>query len=671
VLGKPGAGKTTLLRHIVMREIQNQSGMDRLPIFVSLHEVANRKLTIMDGMEREFAKAGLTGSEFLIHLLQSGQAFVLFDGLDEVGSSDISQIVQEIMDICARFPNSKFVVTCRTAAYSSWLETFVDVEIADFSPNQVQTFVTNWFSEMPTHAETCWRDIKDRPNIFQLATTPLLLALVCISYEANASIADTRADLYRDAIDVLLRKWDSSRLINREQRYKALSPSRKEALLSFLAARMFHDERYFFTYAAARDAVSSYVLHLEDINEDDAREDAAAMLDAIESQHGILVTRAKGVYSFAHLTFQEYFTAVFLSRSTDEMRDGIVEKHLEVPSWREVLILIAHLLSSADNYVVAMLKRLASLGLDSAIYRGLVAQMQILHAEEPTLESVFREPRGRRPIVASSKDRYLAKEILDRILVVTPRPKVVVISARDVFVDCLVGQEIRGVSPVLRSLTDEEMRQAGKFRKNDPLRAMAEYRAEVGEFPKDRAETEKIIDALLEIVQSFGFNDVDLRLPISERMVGRSCDKLVSWYAELDAEAGAQVQACLPNVPFANVVRHVSVHFHDVFRELKESYDKEETVDSRRETASPVGDDLGPVDAVVSLKPFLVADDYRPPSSLLCGAAVLAEILSTSVFLRKEVRHAALAMLRKFPFERPPSRDPPPDGPVAGVSSAA
>ena len=38
-----------------------------------------------------------------------------------------------------------------------------------------------------------------------------------------------------------------------------------------------------------------------------------AVLKAIEAQHGIFSQRAQRIYSFAHLTFQEYFTAQYIA----------------------------------------------------------------------------------------------------------------------------------------------------------------------------------------------------------------------------------------------------------------------------------------------------------------------------------------------------------------------
>ena len=73
------------------------------------------------------------------------------------------------------------------------------------------------------------------------------------------------------------------------------------------------------------------------------------MLSAIEGNYGILVECAKRVWSFAHLTFQEYFTAAYIFTMGDESRKNLVQQYFEAPKWREVFILLANLLPTADE----------------------------------------------------------------------------------------------------------------------------------------------------------------------------------------------------------------------------------------------------------------------------------------------------------------------------------
>ena len=77
--------------------------------------------------------------------------------------------------------------------------------------------------------------------------------------------------------------------------------------------------------------------------------DSEAVLKSIEAQHGLLVERARGIYSFSHLTFQEYFAArkVFISCNPYSMEDKILNSlasRITEKRWREVFFLVVGLL---------------------------------------------------------------------------------------------------------------------------------------------------------------------------------------------------------------------------------------------------------------------------------------------------------------------------------------
>lgn len=77
------------------------------------------------------------------------------------------------------------------------------------------------------------------------------------------------------------------------------------------------------------------------------------MLKAIEAQHSLFVERAKDIYSFSHLTFQEYFTAIYLEQNQSRgALTRLIEQHLGERRWREVFLLTASLLNqqSADAF---------------------------------------------------------------------------------------------------------------------------------------------------------------------------------------------------------------------------------------------------------------------------------------------------------------------------------
>jgi hypothetical protein len=67
------------------------------------------------------------------------------------------------------------------------------------------------------------------------------------------------------------------------------------------------------------------------------------VLQAIAQQHGLLIERAQGIYSFLHLTFQEYLVAKWFCEQTSLES---LAKHFVKKRWREVCLLAAEVIDS-------------------------------------------------------------------------------------------------------------------------------------------------------------------------------------------------------------------------------------------------------------------------------------------------------------------------------------
>ena len=68
---------------------------------------------------------------------------------------------------------------------------------------------------------------------------------------------------------------------------------------------------------------------------------------------GLFVERANGIYSFFHLTFQEYLTAKHIVEDTPSIQ-VLVEQHLYDGRWRKVFLLTAGLMREAYVLLLAM-----------------------------------------------------------------------------------------------------------------------------------------------------------------------------------------------------------------------------------------------------------------------------------------------------------------------------
>jgi predicted NACHT family NTPase len=348
VLGKPGAGKTTFLKFLTLTALDGRPNVKMVPVFVGLKDYADSGKDFLSYVIEEFDICRFPeAAPFVKHLLERGRCVIMCDGLDEVPAEAQDRVIRALRDVSDKYFDCQFIISCRVAAYNHWFGRFVDLEIADFGPPQVETFVRNWFGHDANTATGCLEKINSRRQTRELATTPLLLTLLCLAYDQAMGFPSNRAELYREGVDALLKKWDASRRIRRDEIYKNLSIKRKETLLSEVAEVTFAAKEYFFKRPRLEDLVAKFIKNLPGVSEEEATTDAEAVVKAIEAQHGFLVERARGIYSFSHLTFQEYFTAKHIVDLHDSL-DSLVEKYLKDVRWREVVLLVAGLLPQAD-----------------------------------------------------------------------------------------------------------------------------------------------------------------------------------------------------------------------------------------------------------------------------------------------------------------------------------
>ena len=376
VLGAPGAGKSTFLRRLGLEALlprrtwdsvrqpfglraglqdseRSRYGHDCLPVMLELRRFRVEEIDLLNLIQEELATCGLPESETLAKaLLEDGRLLLLLDGVDEVPGDRIDEALAHIRDFVDRYSGNRFVTSCRTAFHKGFFSRFRDVLLADFDDDQIANFVRNWFrSEQDRQQGIADEFLKvlDDPahsSAKELASTPLLLTFLCLTYDDRRRLPPNRSALYRQALEILLERWAASKRVHDEPVYRELSAQLEVQMLAEIAAPAFAENRYFFTRRELTDFITQF---LRDELNAPKHLNGHQVLEAIEIQQGLIVQRAHDAWSFSHLTLQEYLTAVWYE--DNQALENLVNEHLFDLRWREVFILVGGVASRADGFL--------------------------------------------------------------------------------------------------------------------------------------------------------------------------------------------------------------------------------------------------------------------------------------------------------------------------------
>lgn len=350
VVGKPGSGKTTYLQRIVTECNNGKLQPQRIPVLIKLREFVDDGRKYAYNLEQFLGQLWRLSNADIELVLNQGKALVLLDGLDEVTGDAGKKITREIKRFARVYPQVFVVVTCRTQSQDSRFDRFDYVEVADFNEEQVRAFAEHWFgtvcgeicgdmgeNKAREFLEQLFRE-ENKP-IRELAITPILLSLTCAVFQQRRKFYSQRSKLYEEGLELLLVQWDKSREVERDELYRDLSVERKLELLSYVAVKKFEQEQYVLFEQEELEGYIGEFLGIE-------RRESQGVLRAIASQHGLLIERSYKVWSFSHLTFQEYLVArkIIVDSAWEVLINYITNE-----SWYEIFLLITSIIRNSNE----------------------------------------------------------------------------------------------------------------------------------------------------------------------------------------------------------------------------------------------------------------------------------------------------------------------------------
>lgn len=395
LLGDPGSGKSTAVNWLVSSLIRQDVPLVRgalgplIPIplvlrdlvrVVNFEQVESVEDLLNQWLELPIARALRNHYKLLSDVLASGQAFLLVDGLDEVGNLAQQRTIRRIFLLY--IIKARVLVTSRIVGYEEGALEFrklggdVEKALSDSRPDLTRTqveaevlrfhrsftvvrehtsfhclylaplddthrrrFAEQWYrlydkSEalLGTTAEKFLHDITASATMGELARNPLLLTLMALIYRAKLRLPDHRHLLFQQVAEAYLDNIPLQRQLN-DVPYQLSEKIRILGHVAFGAQCRrsgLKDE-----HAKKKDGevLIPEPEMQEWIGEAIARDVRPDEKDAIVQQFirflsrnaGLLIPRGKDkdgteLYAFLHLAFQEYFAACWLhTRVNDDI----------------------------------------------------------------------------------------------------------------------------------------------------------------------------------------------------------------------------------------------------------------------------------------------------------------------------------------------------------------
>lgn len=354
IKGEAGSGKTTFLQWVAVCSAKNEYNeiekiRNSVPIVISLRSASwpIKLQNEIDKLTGEYEDSRPKG--WITHLFESGNAILLFDGLDEIHQKKREDIYDFIEHIVKRYPQIKILLTARNSV-KDIISNSAEYEILPMNMSNISKFILYW------HKSILWNDaiVKDQKietlqrNLIKcisenhslkiLARNPLLCAMICaLNYTDNEKLPRNKMDLYEECCKMLIDARDIQRNVDNEMygSIPRLEYSRKRKILEEISFWMMDNN----VSEERKESVINFLGNLiEETNiiPDRHTHNAELILEYLVGRSGILREPVEDRIDFIHKTFMEFLAVKVICRNWNW---NVLVREACNENWRETIIM--------------------------------------------------------------------------------------------------------------------------------------------------------------------------------------------------------------------------------------------------------------------------------------------------------------------------------------------
>ncbi|MBU1669320.1 NACHT domain-containing protein [bacterium] len=305
IYGKAGIGKTTLCKYIAYRWAKEELYQEfEYVVYIPLREWEN------DGIKGAIQDYYYSrDSEKLTIDIASTKMLFLFDGYDEL-DSDRKKLLRVEID---KYALTHYVITTRPYGYQkNDFRVDEQFETIGFTDENVDNYIDNFFDEDNQKSQSLKNYLQSNISIKHIAYIPLMLEMICSLWEKEEFTNSlTMTELYSKVIEDMLNKYSASK--DDERVFKRKNRKKIKEYLGKIAFEGLIKQKILFDGYLIEDAV-------EDIDFFEENVIYSGFLKSDVKEKDLL----DNYFEFPHLTFQEYFSALYVSNLSQEEQSEII-----------------------------------------------------------------------------------------------------------------------------------------------------------------------------------------------------------------------------------------------------------------------------------------------------------------------------------------------------------
>lgn len=315
ITGTAGCGKSTLFKHLFLNSITTNK---HIPLYIELKDLNDEEIDLFDFIYSSISNLNFNlEKKYFDHAMSNGNFIFFFDGFDEVHNSVREIVTRQILNLADRYSGNKFLISSRPdEEFIAW-NSFTEIKVLPLTKEKAKKLVRKIDYDIETK-DNFVRELDKRiyNDHKSFVSNPLLLTIMLMTYNQFANIPEKMHIFYEQAFETLFFKHDATK-----SGYKRIMKSElaidefKRVLSAFAILSYFQHD---ITFDLKK--LNNYLSKAKQISE--------VQFDEIQYKEDLLksvciLVQDGLLYTYAHRTFQEYFTALYIANSPD-----IIQKQL-------------------------------------------------------------------------------------------------------------------------------------------------------------------------------------------------------------------------------------------------------------------------------------------------------------------------------------------------------